>query len=159
DNCEHVIKGAAELVRALVSATSEVRVLTTSRAPLGLSSESVYPLPELDLPTAAELFAQRARAARPGIHLPADTVAGVVGNLDGLPLAIELAAARVRVMSVSEIAERLTDRFALLRGGLRDAPERHRTLQDVVDWSWHLLRPAEQSAMRALSIFPGGFTA
>ncbi len=158
DNCEHVIKGAAELVQALVSATRDVRVLTTSRAPLGLSSESVYPLPELDLPTAAELFAQRARAARPGISLPAEAVAEVVRHLDGLPLAVELAAARVRVMSPAEISRRLTDRFTLLRGGPRDVPERHRTLEAVVDWSWNLLQPAERSAMRALSVFPDGFT-
>ncbi|GAA4698887.1 ATP-binding protein [Phytohabitans rumicis] len=159
DNCEHVIRGAAELVRSLVSVTRDLRVLTTSRAPLGLTSESVYPLPELSLPTAVELFGQRARAARPGADLPDDTVTEVCRHLDGLPLAVELAAARVRVMSVAEIAHRLRDRFGLLRGGARDAPERHRTLQAVVDWSWHLLAPAGQAAMRALSIFPGGFTA
>jgi predicted ATPase len=83
----------------------------------------------------------------------------VCRHLDGLPLAVELAAARVRVMSVAEIARRLEDRFALLRGGARDAPERHQTLQAVVDWSWNLLEPAGQAAMRALSVFPAGFTA
>jgi predicted ATPase len=159
DNCEHVIRGVAELVRALVSMTQDLRVLTTSRAPLGLSSESVYLLPELDLPTTVELFEQRARAARPGADLPADAVEEVCRHLDGLPLAAELAAARVRVMSVVEIARRLEDRFALLRGGARDAPERHQTLHAVVDWSWNLLEPAGQAAMRALSVFPGGFTA
>src|SRR6266702_7980955 len=159
DNCEHVIRGVAELVRALVSMTQDLRVLTTSRAPLGLSSESVYPLPELDLPTAVELFEQRSRAARPGADLPADLVEEVCRHLDGLPLAVELAAARVRVMSVAEIAQRLQDRFALLRGGARDAPERHQTLHAVVDWSWNLLDPAGRAAMRALSVFPGGFTA
>src|SRR6266511_1837331 len=158
DNCEHVIRGVAELVRALVSMTQDLRVLTTSRALLGLSSESVYPLPELDLPTAVELFEQRSRAARPGADLPADLVEEVCRHLDGLPLAVELAAARVRVMSVAEIARRLQDRFALLRGGARDAPERHQTLHAVVDWSWNLLEPVEQAAMRALSVFPGGFT-
>ena len=159
DNCEHVIRGVAELVRALVSMTQDLRVLTTSRAPLGLSSESVYLLPELDLPTAVKLFEQRSRAARPGADLPADLVEEVCRHLDGLPLAVELAAARVRVMSVAEIARRLDDRFALLRGGARDAPERHQTLHAVVDWSWNLLEPAERAAMRALSVFPGGFTA
>src|SRR6266536_137480 len=159
DNCEHVIRGVAELVRALVSMTRDLRVLTTSRAPLGLSSESVYLLPELDLPTTVELFEQRARAARPGADLPADVVEEVCRHLDGLPLAVELAAARVRVMSVAEIARRLDDRFALLRGGARDAPERHQTLHAVVDWSWNLLEPAGRAAMRALSVFPGGFTA
>jgi predicted ATPase/DNA-binding SARP family transcriptional activator len=159
DNCEQVLRGAAELARALVSMTQDLRVLTTSRAPLGLSSEAVYLLPELSLPTSVELFMQRARAARPGADLPADVVEEVCRHLDGLPLAVELAAARVRVMSVSEIAHRLEDRFSLLRGGARDAPDRHQTLQGVVDWSWNLLDPAGRAAMRALSVFPGGFTA
>jgi predicted ATPase/DNA-binding SARP family transcriptional activator len=159
DNCEHVIGGVAELVRALVAMTQDLRVLTTTRAPLGLSSESVYLLPQLSLPTTIELFNQRAKAARPGAELPADVVEEVCRHLDGLPLAVELAAARVRVLSVAEIAHRLQDRFALLRGGARDAPERHQTLEAVVDWSWNLLEPAGQAAMRALSVFPGGFTA
>ena len=159
DNCEHVLGGAAELAGALVSMTQDLRVLTTSRAPLGLSSEAVYQLPELSPATSVELFEQRARAVRPGVDLSAKTVEEVCGHLDGLPLAVELAAARVRVMSVAEIARRLEDRFALLRGGARDAPERHQTLQAVVDWSWNLLDPPGQAAMRALSIFPGGFTA
>ncbi|GLH96293.1 ATP-binding protein [Phytohabitans aurantiacus] len=158
DNCEHVIRGAAQLVQALVSALPQLRVLTTSRTPLGLSSESVYALPELSLPTMAELFTQRARAARPGVELPPDAVAEVCGHLDGLPLAVELAAARVRVMTVAEIAGHLSDRFGLLRGGPRDAPSRHQTLDAVVGWSWNLLDPAGQAAMRALSVFPGGFT-
>ena len=159
DNCEHVVRGAADLVHALVWLSKDLRVLTTSRAPLGLSSESVYLLPELDLPTTAELFEQRARAARPDADLPAQAVRELCGRLDGLPLAAELAAARVRVMSVAEIARRLDDRFAVLRGGARDAPQRHRTLHAVIDWSWNLLDPAGQAAMRALSVFPGGFTA
>jgi predicted ATPase/DNA-binding SARP family transcriptional activator/tetratricopeptide (TPR) repeat protein len=159
DNCEHVLRGAAELVHALVSMTRDLRVLTTSRAPLGLSSESVYLLPQLDLPTTVELFEQRARAARPGADLAAEAVEEVCRHLDGLPLAVELAAARVRVMSVAEIARRLEDRFALLRGGARDVPERHQTLHAVVDWSWNLLEPAGQAAMRAFSVFPGGFSA
>jgi predicted ATPase len=159
DNCEHVLRGAAELVHDLVSMTRDLRVLTTSRAPLGLSSESVYLLPELSLPTSVELFEQRARAARPGAELPAEAVEEVCRHLDGLPLAVELAAARVRVMSVPEIARRLEDRFGLLRGGPRDAPERHQTLHAVVDWSWNLLEPAGQAAMRALSVFTAGFTA
>ncbi|SCL32980.1 Predicted ATPase [Micromonospora rhizosphaerae] len=159
DNCEQVVQGVADLVNALVSMTRDLRVLTTSRTPLGLSSESVHPLPELALPAAVELFTQRARAARPGAALPADAVADLCRHLDGLPLAVELAAARVRVMTVPEITRRLDDRFALLRGGARDAPQRHHTLHAVVDWSWALLRPSGQAAMRALSIFPGGFDA
>ncbi|MFK4190059.1 ATP-binding protein [Streptomyces sparsogenes] len=159
DNCEHVIRGAADLVRHLVSTTRDLRVLTTSRAPLGLSSEAVYPLPELSPATTVELFEQRARAVRPGAELPREAVEELCRHLDGLPLAVELAAARVRVMSVAEIARRLEDRFALLRGGARDAPDRHRTLHAVVDWSWNLLDPAGRAALRALSVFPGGFTA
>jgi predicted ATPase len=159
DNCEHVVRGAAELVHALVSLSRDLRVLTTSRAPLDLSSESVYLLPELDLATTAELFEERARAVRPDADLPAETVRELCARLDGLPLAAELAAARVRVMSVAEIARRLDDRFAVLRGGARDAPQRHRTLHAVIDWSWNLLDPAGQAAMRSLSVFSGGFTA
>ena len=159
DNCEHVLRGAADLVRELVSASKDLRVLTTSRAPLGLSSESVYPLPELDVDTSVALFEQRARAARPGVELPADVVRELCARLDGLPLAVELAAARVRVLSVREIADRLADRFALLRGGSRDAPARHHTLRAVVEWSWNLLDAAGREAMAALAVFPGGFTA
>jgi predicted ATPase/DNA-binding SARP family transcriptional activator len=159
DNCEHVLAAAADLVATLVAMARDLRILTTSRAPLGLSSESVYLLPELDQATTEELFRQRATAARPGVDLPDETVARLCARLDGLPLAVELAAARVRVLSVAEIDRRLADRFALLRGGRRDAPERHHTLQAVVDWSWDLLDADGQRALRALSVFPGGFTA
>lgn len=159
DNCEQVVDGVAALVRDLVARTAELRVLTTTRAPLGLSSESVYLLPELDPDTAVALFRARAAAARPDVELPPDAVAEVCRHLDGLPLAVELAAARVRVMSVPEISRGLRDRFALLRGGPRDAPERHRTLLAVVDWSWNLLDDDGRAAMRALSVFPGGFSA
>ncbi|WP_431878353.1 BTAD domain-containing putative transcriptional regulator [Amycolatopsis sacchari] len=159
DNCEHLVGGVADLVHALVSLTRDARVLTTSRAPLGLSSESVYLLPELDLSTSIELFTQRARAARPSAELPADTVAELCRHLDGLPLAVELAAARVRVMSVADLAHRLADRFSTLRGTSRDAPARHRALHAVVEWSWQLLAPEAQQALCALSVFPSGFTA
>jgi predicted ATPase/DNA-binding SARP family transcriptional activator len=158
DNCEHVLAKAADLVATLVAMARDLRILTTSRAPLGLTSESVYLLPELDQATTEELFRQRATAARPGVDLPAGTVAELCARLDGLPLAVELAAARVRVLSVAEINRRLADRFALLRGGSRDAPQRHHTLHAVVDWSWHLLDADGKAALRALSIFPGGFT-
>ncbi|TDT98415.1 putative ATPase [Streptomyces sp. 846.5] len=157
DNCEQVVLGAADLVQALVSSSKDLRVLATSRAPLGLTSEAAYPLPELGLDTSVELFTQRARAARPGVELPQDAVAELCRHLDGLPLAVELAAARVRVLSVPEIARRLGDRFALLRGGARDAPERHRTLHAVVEWSWNLLAEDARAALRTLSVFPGGF--
>ncbi|MFL6125785.1 ATP-binding protein, partial [Actinophytocola sp.] len=159
DNCEHVLAATADLVATLVAVARDLRILTTSRAPLGLSSESVYLLPELDQATTEELFRQRATAARSGVDLPADAVAELCARLDGLPLAVELAAARVRVLSVAEINRRLADRFALLRGGRRDAPERHHTLRAVVDWSWHLLDADGQRALRTLSVFCGGSTA
>ncbi|MEU8957621.1 BTAD domain-containing putative transcriptional regulator [Streptomyces sp. NPDC048518] len=158
-NCEHVVQGAADLVRALISSSRELCVLATSRAPLALRSEAVYALPELGLDVAVELFTQRARAARTRAELPSDAVAEVCRHLDGLPLAVELAAARVRVLSVQQIAHRLGDRFALLRGGARDAPVRHRTLHAVVDWSWNLLTEDARAALRTLSVFPGGFSA
>ncbi|GHC83725.1 ATP-binding protein [Streptomyces flavofungini] len=158
DNCEHVIGGAAGLVHALVASARDLTVLATSRAPLDLTSEAVYALPELGLDTSVELFTQRARAARPGVGLPPDAVAELCRHLDGLPLAVELAAARVRVLSVPDIARRLGDRFALLRGGARDAPERHRTLHAVVEWSWNLLTRDARAALRTLSVFPGGFS-
>ncbi|SED75296.1 Predicted ATPase [Streptomyces sp. 2224.1] len=158
DNCEQVIRGAAALVQDLVSFSRDLRVLVTSRAPLDLTSEAVYVLPELGLDSSVELFAQRARAARPGVELPPDAVAALCRRLDGLPLAVELAAARVRVLSVPEIARRLGDRFALLRGGARDAPERHRTLHAVVEWSWNLLATDARAALLTLSVFPGGFS-
>lgn len=159
DNCEQIVRGASGLVQALVSSSKDLRVLATSRAPLGLTSEAVYALPELGLATSVELFTQRARAARPGVELPSDAVTELCRHLDGLPLAVELAAARVRVLSVPDIARRLGDRFALLRGGARDAPERHRTLHAVVDWSWNLLAEDARAALRTLSVFPGGFLA
>ncbi|MCU7725302.1 AfsR/SARP family transcriptional regulator [Actinoplanes sp. KI2] len=159
DNCEHVVDRVALLVRELVARTGNVRLLMTSRSPLGLSSEVIHPLPQLDLVTMVRLFEQRALAARPSAGLPGASVRDLCASLDGLPLAAELAAARVRVMSVDEITRRLDDRFALLRGGRRDAPERHRTLHAVIDWSWHLLEPRARAAMRTLSVFSGGFTA
>ncbi|MFF1381606.1 ATP-binding protein [Streptomyces sp. NPDC058308] len=160
DNCEQVIRGAAALVRSLVSSSSskELRVLATSRAPLDLTSEAVYALPELGLDASVELFTQRARAARNGVELPPDAVTGLCRRLDGLPLAVELAAARVRVLSVPQIARRLGDRFTLLRGGARDTPQRHRTLHAVVEWSWNLLSEEARAALRTLSVFPGGFS-
>src|SRR5262249_42249171 len=113
DNCEHVVEAAASLVSTLLSATPALRVLTTSRSPLSLTSEHVYLLPELTLEDGVQLFVQRAVAARPSVALEEAEVRHLVGRLDGLPLAIELAAAKVRVMSVPEIAERLDNRFEL----------------------------------------------
>lgn len=157
DNCEHVLEGAVTLVRALVAVLPDLRILTTTRAPLGLSSEMVYPLAQLEPDTAMELFAQRARAMRPDVELPGDVVRRLCARLDGLPLALELAAARTNVLSVQQIEQRLGDRFALLNRGARGAPDRHRTLQAVIDWSWRLLATPEQDALATLSTFADGF--
>ncbi|WP_436495947.1 BTAD domain-containing putative transcriptional regulator [Actinokineospora sp. HUAS TT18] len=158
DNCEHVVDAVADLVAFLVSAVRDLRVVTTTRAPLNISAERVYPLGQLCSGDAVELFRQRAQAARPGVALDEDVVTDIVTRLDGLPLAIELAAARVRVMSVEDIARRLEDRFALLRGGDRTAPDRHQTLLAVIDWSWNLLADRERRGLRWLSVFHDGFT-
>ncbi|WP_308820120.1 ATP-binding protein [Pseudonocardia alni] len=158
DNCEHVLDAAADLVHALLARTRELRVLATSRAPLDISSETVYPLPQLDPTATVALFCERARATQPHVDLPAAEVEALCARLDGLPLAVELAAARVRVLTVPDILHRLDDRFALLRGAGRDRPARHRTLEAVVEWSWNLLDEETKAALRLLSAFPGGFT-
>ncbi|WP_330233203.1 winged helix-turn-helix domain-containing protein [Nocardia sp. NBC_00508] len=162
DNCEHLIDAVAVVVADLIGVANRLTVLTTSRSPLTITAETVYPLPPLTIDAAGspatELFAARARAVRPAVRLDPDVVAQLCHTLDGLPLAIELAAARVRVMSVEEINERLADRFALLRHGDRSSPERHRTLHAVIDWSWNLLDDEQQVALRRLCRFPAGFT-
>ncbi len=158
DNCEHIVGAVADLVAYLVATSRELRVLTTTRAPLAIAAERVYALSQLGTEDAAELFVQRAVAARPDVVLDEVAVADVVERLDGLPLAIELAAAKVRVMSAADIARRLENRFSLLRGGDRSAPDRHQTLLAVIDWSWDLLGDVEKRALRWLSVFHDGFT-
>ncbi len=162
DNCEHLIDAVAEVVADLVGACDRLTVLTTSRAPLEITAETVYPLPPLAIDShgspATDLFIARARAVRPSVRLEPETVARLCRTLDGLPLAIELAAARVRTMSVEEIEAKLEHRFALLRSGDRTSPERHRTLHAVIEWSWNLLEPEQQVALRRLCRFPAGFT-
>ena len=139
--------------------TRDLRVVTTSRAPLGIAAERVFPLSQLAAADGAELFRRRARAVRPDAELPDDLVAEIVERLDGLPLAVELAAARVRTMSVDEVRRALDDRFALLRGRDRSAPARHQTLTAVIGWSWDLLAADEQRALAWLSVFQDGFSA
>ncbi|MFD0365093.1 BTAD domain-containing putative transcriptional regulator [Nocardia sp. GCM10030253] len=162
DNCEHLIDAVAEVVADLVGSCDQLSVLTTSRAPLAITAETVYPLAPLAIDAAGspatDLFMARARAVRPTVRLDPDAVARLCATLDGLPLAIELAAARVRTMSVEEIETRLEHRFALLRSGDRSSPERHRTLHAVIAWSWNLLEEPQQVALRRLCRFPAGFT-
>ena len=171
DNCEHVIDGAARLVGLLLSRCPDLTVLTTSREPLHVPGEHLYEVPPMDLPGAGEmaarrldadavqLFGQRAVAVRPGFSLEgcAALVADVCQRLDGMPLAIELAAARLRALSLAEVAGRLDDRFRLLTGGSRTALPRQRTLRYTVEWSVELLDPAEQALFARLSVFIGGF--
>ncbi|MGW0006178.1 ATP-binding protein [Nocardia grenadensis] len=162
DNCEHLIDGAALVVADLVGSCPQLTVLTTSRSPLAITAETVYPLAPLAIDSAGspatDLFAARSRAVRPSVRLDPEVVARLCHTLDGLPLAIELAAARVRTMSVEDIERRLDQRFALLRTGDRTSPERHRTLHAVIAWSWNLLEPSQQIALRRMCRFPAGFT-
>ncbi len=163
DNCEHVIDAAAALVAELVAAAPALTVLTTSRGPLMVPGERIYPLPVLDTEgpdsPAVRLFTVRAQSIRPGATLDAVAVAELCRALDGLPLAIELAAARIRTMTVAEIAQGLRARFALLRVSDRATEPRHRTLFAVIDWSWELLDDDARRALRWLCRFPGGFAA
>ncbi|MFI9007628.1 BTAD domain-containing putative transcriptional regulator [Actinosynnema sp. NPDC053489] len=165
DNCEHVVDDAAVLVGGLLAACGGVRVLATSREALGVTGEVVRPVPPLDCDgvgsAAVRLFADRAVAVNPAFRLDAaaaEVVVGVCRALDGLPLAIELAAARVRSLPVAEVAARLGDRFRLLSRGSRSVVARHRTLEAVVGWSWGLLREPERVLARRLTVFRGGVT-
>ena len=161
DNCEHVIAEAAALTARLLREAEGVTVLATSREPLGLAGEVVWEVPPLDPAAAAELFAARAsahsRTFRLGPH-DAPVVAQLVSRLDGLPLALELAATRVRALGVTGVVERLDDRFRLLTTQQRDRPERQRTLTAVIEWSWGLLDETERSVLARLAVFRGGCT-
>jgi len=160
DNCEQIVDGVAGWVADMLGAVPTLRVLTTSRTPLAIAGEAVYPLAPLAVEdAAARLFLERARAVRPAASLPVDVVTRLCRHLDGLPLAIELAAARVRSMTPEQIEQRLQDRFALLTSGDRAAPERHRTLEAVIGWSWDLLDDSARHAMGVLAVLPAGFGA
>ncbi|MFR9776084.1 AfsR/SARP family transcriptional regulator [Micromonospora sp. MS34] len=173
DNCEHLVDAAAQLVDELLGRCPQLRVVATSREPLGIVGEALCPVPPLGLPApaatlaeavgspAVQLFVNRAAAVRPGFAVTEANVAAVVEvcrRLDGLPLAIELAAARTRTLPVEELAARLSDRFRLLTGGSRTAMPRHRTLRAVVAWSWDLLEPDERRLAQRLAVFPGAVT-
>jgi len=174
DNCEHIVAAAASLASELVNRTDALVVLATSREPLGITGEHPYPVPTLDSPEAGNgdyqsssespavrLFLDRASVARPGIQLSqddAEVVAKICRRLDGLPLALELAAARLSILTPSELLERLDDRFAVLVGGARDRLPRQQTLAATIDWSYQLLTDEEQLLFGRLSVFSGGFT-
>ena len=171
DNCEHLVGSAAALAERLLARCPELRVLATSREPLGLAGEQRYPVEPLPVPgegaSAAEvlsspavrLLADRAAAARPGFRVTAANAGPVLRicrALDGIPLAIELAAARLRALTPEQVADRLGDRFRLLAGASRSGLPRHQALRAVVDWSWELLSEAERALLRRLAVFPGG---
>lgn len=174
DNCEHLVDAVAELAEALLRDCGQLRIVTTSREPLGVPGEMQLPVPPMRYPGAAEedpeaiagyeavqLFVERARAISPGFGVSGqNTVATgeICRRLDGIPLAIELAAARTKTLSVMEITRELADRFGLLTGGSRTAAARHRTLAAMVDWSYELLSPAERTVFDRLSVFSGGFS-
>jgi non-specific serine/threonine protein kinase len=178
DNCEHLVGAVATLAEALLRTCPDLRILATSREPLAIEGEATWRVPSLafpDLPRAhatlparalaeyeaVRLFVERARVAMSAFALDqqnAPTVAQICARLDGIPLAIELAAARVRALSVEQIAARLDDRFRLLTGGSRTALPRQQTLRGAVDWSYDLLAKPEQALLRRLAVFAGGFT-
>ena len=175
DNCEHLREACAEAAEALLQAGSEVVVLATSRAPLGAAGETDWRVPSLSLSTdqdahrdpslagsdAVQLFVERARNSRPSFTLTdenEESVAAICITLDGLPLAIELAAARMRMLSAEQIAAGVSDRFKLLTGGPRTAPPRLQALRASVDWSHDLLSDQERALLRRLAVFAGGFT-
>jgi predicted ATPase/DNA-binding CsgD family transcriptional regulator len=175
DTCEHIVDAVADLVHDLIASCPRLRVVATSREPLRVRGETVWRVQPLSLSArtllppepadadggadeAARLFADRAAAVRPGFALTEDNwshVTQICRTLDGVPLAIELAAARIRALSVEQIAARLDDRFRLLASGDRTAPPRQQTLQAAVDWSFELLTPDEQTLLRRLSVFAG----
>jgi predicted ATPase/DNA-binding SARP family transcriptional activator len=159
DNCEHVIAEAASLAETLVGAVPGLRLLATSREPLAVPGEVLVPVRTLAAPAATELFVDRARAVRPGFTPDGQThpvINDICRRLDGLPLAVELAAARLRSLTVATLAERLDDRFRLLTGGARTALPRQQTLRAVVDWSYDLLFEDERRLFARLSVFAGG---
>ncbi|MER7799228.1 BTAD domain-containing putative transcriptional regulator [Streptomyces parvulus] len=161
DNCEHVVDAAARLTEELLARCPHLTVLATSREPLGVPGESLRPVEPLPEPAALRLLADRGAAARPGFRPDADedtaaACAEICRRLDGLPLAIELAAARLRMLTPRQIADRLDDRFRLLSSGSRTVLPRQQTLRAVVDWSWDLLDAAEREVLGRLSVFAGG---
>ena len=175
DNCEHLVDACAQLATALLTACPRLKILASSREALGVAGETAYRVPSLSLPDprqppsfeslshseAARLFIERAQASQPHFAPAAhnfSAIAQICQRLDGIPLALELAAARVKLFTVEQIAVRLDDRFRLLTGGSRTALPRQQTLRALVDWSYDLLPEPECGALRRLSVFAGGWT-
>ena len=175
DNCEHLTAAAADLAERLLTACPALSILATSREVLGVDGERNWPVPPLSLPREGEapapsalatydavrLFEQRAQLVLPTFRVSGDNAAAVLQvcrRVDGLPLAIELAAARMRILSAGQLAERLDDVFTVLVGGSRSAPPRHQALRGTLDWSHDLLAEDERAAFRRLAVFAGGFT-
>ena len=175
DNCEHLTGACAVLLGSLLEIAVGLKIMVTSREALGVSGEWIWRVPSLSIPDkksttsledlarieAVQLFTERARLVRPGFSLTGDNAVFVVeicSRLDGIPLAIELAAARMQALNPEQIASRLKDRFRLLTGGSRRALERHQTLRAAVDWSYNLLSEAERDMLQRLSVFGGGWT-
>src|SRR5262249_45935733 len=175
DNCEHLLAACAQLAESLLRACPKLRVLASSREGLGIAGEQTYRVPSLSLPDphhlpppeglrdveAVQLFADRARLSQADFAVTqanAPAVVQVCQRLDGIPLAIELAAARVKALSVEKLNERLDDMFRLLTGGSRTALPRQQTLRALIDWSYDLLSPPEKALLRRLAVFAGGWT-
>ena len=173
DNCEHLIESAADLTAHLLSRTPEIRVIATSREPLHIHGETVYRLPTLPVPAphsdlgqvlrsdAVQLFTDRAEAANPGFlvtHENAAAVASICNHLDGIPLAVELAASASRMLSPHQINKRLTNEIQILSGGARDDVDHHRSLEIAIDWSYQLLTPDQRNAFVRLGVFAGVFS-
>jgi predicted ATPase/Tfp pilus assembly protein PilF len=175
DNCEHVLGAVAEIADTLLRSCASLRILATSREALGIGGEALYPVPSLSLPDprrlpavdqlsqfeGVRLFTERARAVQPAFTLTERNAMAVVHlcqRLDGIPLAVELAAARVKSLPVDQIAARLDDRFRLLTGGSRTALPRHQTLRAAMEWSYDLLSPEERGVLRRIAVFAGGLT-
>lgn len=175
DNCEHLIDACAQLVNTLLQSCPRLRILATSREPLGVAGETIFRVPPLALPdshappslnqllqvAAVQLFVARAQSVQPSFQAgtaDATALAQIVRQLDGIPLAIELAAARVRMLTLAQIAARLGDRFRLLTGGARTAVARQQTLQALIDWSYELLAGDERTLLQRLAVFVGGWT-
>jgi predicted ATPase/class 3 adenylate cyclase len=159
DNLEHLLDSAPQVGELVLNAPA-VKGILSSRAPLRVSGEQEYPVPELAEQDGVALFSERAQAIKPDFHLNGDApaVAEICRRLDGLPLAIELAAARAKVLSPTALLERLDERLPVLTGGARDVPDRQRTLRDTISWSYELLDEAERRLFSRLAVFVGGFT-